>query len=174
MDNSAILTNIIRFVSLVLLQVLLLNHINFLGYINPYLYILFIIIYPLDGNRSLLIFLSFLLGLSVDFFGDSGGIHAAACVLIAYMRPLILKFSFGVSYEYNMIKINKAPIIERITYISLMVFVHHLVLFSLEIFGLSHILLLLKSTLFSGIFSILIVFCSLLLFSRRSPWENFF
>ena len=169
MDNSAILTNIIRFVSLVLLQVLLLNHINFLGYINPYLYILFIIIYPLDGNRSLLIFLSFLLGLSVDFFGDSGGIHAAACALIAYMRPLILKFSFGVSYEYNMIKINKAPIIERITYISLMVFVHHLVLFSLEIFGLSHVLLLLKSTLFSGIFSILIVFCSLLLFSRRSP-----
>lgn len=169
MDNSAILTNMLRFITLVLLQVLLLNHINFLGYINPYLYILFIIIYPLDGNRSLLIFLSFLLGLSVDFFGDSGGIHAAACVLIAYMRPLILKFSFGVSYEYNMIKINKAPIIERITYISLMVFVHHLVLFSLEIFGLSHILLLLKSTLFSGIFSILIVFCSLLLFSRRSP-----
>lgn len=168
MDNSAILTNILRFITLVLLQVLLLNHINFLGYINPYLYILFIIIFPLDGNRSLLIFLSFLLGLSVDSFGDSGGIHAAACVLIAYMRPLILKFSFGVSYEYNMIKINKAPVIERITYISLMVLVHHIVLFSLEIFGLSHILLLLKSTLFSGIFSILIIFCSLLLFSRRS------
>ena len=168
MNNSKILINFLRFITLVLLQVLLLNHINFLGYINPYLYILFIIIFPLDGNRSLLIFLSFLLGLSVDFFGDSGGIHAAACVLIAYMRPLVLKFSFGVSYEYNMIKINKAPAIERITYISIMVFVHHFILFSLEIFGLSHLLLLLKSTLFSGIFSILIIFCTLLLFSRRS------
>ena len=168
MNNSAILINILRFISLVLLQVLLLNHINFLGYVNPYLYILFIIVFPLDGNRSLLIFLSFLLGLSIDLFGDSGGIHAGASVVVAYMRSLMLKFSFGVSYEYNMIKINKAPFIELMTYISLMVLVHHLVLFTLEIFSLSHILLLLKSTLFSGIFSVVLIFCTLLLFSRKS------
>jgi len=168
MNNSAILINILRFITLVLLQVLLLNHINFLGYVNPYLYILFIIIFPLDGNRSLLIFLSFLLGLSIDLFGDSGGVHAAASVFIAYLRSPILKFSFGVSYEYNMIRINKAPLIEQLTYISLMVLVHHLVLFTLEIFSLSHILLLVKSTLFSGIFSVLLIFCSLLLFSRKS------
>jgi hypothetical protein len=168
MNNSAILTNILRFITLVLLQVLLLNHINFLGYVNPYLYILFIIIFPLDGNRFLLIFLSFLLGLNIDLFGDSGGVHAAASVFIAYLRSPILKFSFGVSYEYNMIRINKAPLIERLTYISLMVLMHHLVLFTLEIFSLSHILLLLKSTLFSGIFSVILIFCTLLLFSRKS------
>jgi rod shape-determining protein MreD len=168
MNNSAIIINILRFITLVLLQVLLLNHINFLGYVNPYLYILFIISFPLDGNRSLLIFLSFLLGLSIDLFGDSGGVHAAASVFIAYLRSPILKFSFGVSYEYNMIRIDKAPLIERLTYISLMVLVHHLVLFILEIFSLSHILLLLKSTLFSGIFSVILIFCTLLLFSRKS------
>ncbi len=168
MNNSPILINILRFITLVLLQVLLLDHINFLGYVNPYLYILFIIIFPLDGNKSLLIFLSFLLGLSIDLFGDSGGVHAAASVFIAYLRSPILKFSFGVSYEYNMIKIDKAPLIERLTYISLMVLVHHLVLFILEIFSLSHILLLLKSTLFSGIFSVILIFCTLLLFSRKS------
>ena len=168
MNNSAILINIVRFITLMLLQVLLLNHINFLGYVNPYLYILFILIFPLDGNRSLLIFSSFLLGLSIDLFGDSGGVHAAASVFIAYLRSPILKFSFGVSYEYNMIRINKAPLIEQLTYISIMVLVHHLVLFTLEIFSLSHILLLLKSTLFSGIFSVLLIFCSLLLFSRKS------
>ncbi|MDB9980238.1 rod shape-determining protein MreD [Ulvibacter sp.] len=168
MNNSAILTNILRFIALVLLQVLLLNHINFLGYVNPYLYLLFIISFPLDGNRSLLIFLSFLLGLSVDFFADSGGVHAAASVFIAYLRSPILKFSFGVSYEYNMIKINKAPLIERLTYISLMVLLHHLILFTLEVFSLSHTLLILKSTLFSGIFSILLIFCTLLLFSRKT------
>jgi rod shape-determining protein MreD len=168
MNNSAILINILRFITLVLLQVLLLNHINFLGYVNPYLYILFIILFPLDGNRSLLIFLSFILGLSIDLFGDSGGVHAAASVFIAYLRSPILKFSFGVSYEYNMIRIDKAPLIERLTYICLMVLVHHLVLFILEIFSLSHILLLLKSTLFSGIFSVVLIFCTLLLFSRKS------
>jgi hypothetical protein len=168
MNNSPILINILRFITLVLLQVIILNHINFLGYVNPYLYILFIIIFPLDGNISLLIFLSFLLGLSIDLFGDSGGVHAAASVFIAYLRSPILKFSFGVSYEYNMIRINKAPLIERLIYISLMVLVHHLVLFTLEIFSLAHILLLLKSTLFSGIFSVIIIFCTLLLFSRKS------
>ncbi len=165
--NSEIISNVFRFVLLVLVQVLVLNHLNFLGYVNPYVYILFILIFPLDGNKSLLIFLSFLIGLSVDIFGDSGGIHAAASVFIAYIRPLILKFSFGVSYEYNMVKINKAPVMERIIYISIMVILHHLVLFSLEIFSLSHILLLVKSTLFSSIFSIVLIFCMLLLFSRK-------
>lgn len=167
MNNSDIFSIALRFVLLVLIQVLLLNHINFMGFINPYLYILFILVYPIDANKSLLIFLSFLLGLSIDLFSDSGGIHAAACVAIAYVRPLLLKFSFGVSYEYNMVKISKMPLFGRMLYISLMVVIHHLILFSLEIFSLSHILLLIKSTLFSGIFSIVLIFCTLLLFSRN-------
>ncbi|HAV54612.1 MAG TPA: rod shape-determining protein MreD, partial [Aequorivita sp.] len=54
MSNSDILINIVRFVVLVFLQVLLLNNVNLAGYINPYLYILFIILYPLDGNKGLL------------------------------------------------------------------------------------------------------------------------
>jgi len=168
MNNSEIISNTLRFVVLVFLQVLILNHINFLGYINPYMYILFILVFPLDGNKSLLIFLSFLLGLSIDMFGDSGGVHAAASVFIAFIRPQILKFSFGVSYEYNTVRINKAPMAERLFYISIMVFLHHIVLFSLEIFSLSHILLLAKSTLFSGIFSLVLIFCTLMLFSRKS------
>lgn len=168
MQNSEIFGNIIRFIVLVLVQVLLLNYINFLGFINPFVYILFILVYPINGNKTLLIFLSFLLGLTIDIFGDSGGVHAAASVFIAFIRPLILKFAFGVSYEYNMVKINKVPLTERLVYIMLMVFIHHLLLFSLEIFSLSHILLILKSALFSGIFSTIVILCTLLLFSRKS------
>jgi len=168
MQNSEIYINFIRFVLLAFLQILLFNHINFLGYINPYIYILFILLYPLSGNKSLLILLSFLLGLSIDIFSDSGGIHAAASVFIAYIRPWILKFSFGISYEYNMVKINKVPLTERLTYIISMVLLHHFVLFLLEIFSFSHILLLVKSTLFSGIFSTVLILCTLLLFSRKT------
>ncbi|PKA82500.1 rod shape-determining protein MreD [Ulvibacter sp. MAR_2010_11] len=168
MQNSEILITILRFITLVLLQVLILNHINFLGYINPYVYVLFILIFPINGNKGLLIFLSFLLGITVDIFGDSGGVHAAACVFIAYIRPLILKFSFGVSYEYNMVKLNKVPPTERLVYIIAIVMIHHFILFSLEIFSFSHILLILKSTLFSGIFSTVLILCALLLFSRKS------
>ncbi|PVW17217.1 rod shape-determining protein MreD [Marixanthomonas spongiae] len=168
MQNNAILINALRFVLLVLLQVLLLNHINFLGYINPYGYILFIVLFPLDGNKGLLIFLSFLLGFSIDIFGDSGGVHAAASVLIAYVRPWILKFSFGISYEHNNIKIYKTSMAQRFSYISILVLLHHIILFSLEVFNFSHILLILKSTLFSGIFTILLLMSLLILFSRKN------
>ena len=168
MQNKEIFINIVRFIVLLLVQVILLNHINFLGYVNPYLYILFIIVLPFTGNKSLLIILSFILGLCIDMFADSGGVHAAASVFIAYIRPLLLKFSFGVSYEYNMVKLNKVPLTERLTYISGMVVLHHIMLFSLEIFSFSHILLIVKSTLFSGIFSIILILCTLLLFSRKN------
>ncbi len=167
MQNSEFLQNIIRFVGLALLQILVLNHINFLGYINPYLYILFVLLFPFTGNRTLLIFLGFLLGLTIDMFSNTGGVHAAATVLIAYIRPALLKFSFGISYEYNVIKLNQVPISERLLYISGMVLIHHLALFLLETFNISHILLALKSTLFSSIFSIILIFCALVLWGRK-------
>ena len=167
MQNRDIIINSIRFIGLLLLQVLVLNNVNFFGYINPYIYIIFILTFPFTGNRSLLIFLSFLLGLSIDFFGDSGGVHAAASVFIAYIRPIVLKFAFGISYEYNAVNLNKVAFNERIIYITVLVILHHFVLFSLEIFNISHILLILKSTLFSSIFSILLITTSLVLFSKK-------
>ena len=124
--------------------------------------------YPLNVNKSLLIFLSFLLGLSVDIFEDSGGVHAAACAFIAYIRPVVLKYSFGVSYEYNSVKIKKAEPMERLTYVVSLVFMHHLVMFSLEIFSFKHISLLLKSTLFSSLFSIFLILCTMILFNRKT------
>lgn len=168
MLNNELLVNLFRFVVLVLIQVLLLNHINLFGYVNPYLYIIFILTYPLLGNKSLLIISSFLLGLFIDMFGDSGGIHAAACTFIAWIRPVLLKFSFGVSYQMNTLKISTAPLSKQIIYISMMVLCHHLLLFVLEIFTVNHILLILKSTLLSSIFSILLIVGTIILFSRRN------
>lgn len=167
MPNSEILKNIIRFIGLILLQVFILNNINLGGYINPYLYIIFILLYPVNADKSLLIFLSFLLGLSIDVFEDSGGVHAGACAFIAYIRPVVLKYSFGVSYEYNSINLKKSDAKERFTYIAAMVFFHHIIMFSLEIFSFSHILLVFKSTLFSGVFSIILIIASLLLLDRK-------
>lgn len=168
MQSNDILINSARFVLLVLLQVLILNHINFIGFVNPYVYILFILLFPVDGNKPLLILSSFFLGFCIDVFGDSVGIHAAASVFIAYIRPFVLKFSFGVSYEYNMIKINKAPQGAKFAYVGVMILLHHFILFALEIFSFSHILLILRSTLLSGVFSVLLIMSILLLFSRKS------
>ena len=167
MQNKEWEINLIRFFVLLLLQALLFNHINFLGYINPYVYLIFILLFPFTGNQTLLIFLSFMLGLSIDVFSDSGGVHAAASVLIAYLRPGFLKLSFGVSYLHNTVKISEARFNQIITYVVAMVFIHHLVLFTLEIFNPKHILLILKSTLFSGIFSTILIVSSFVLFSQK-------
>ena len=166
MTNS-IISNSIRFIVLILLQVLLLNNINFLGYINPYLYVIFLILYPFNTPQSLFLLISFLLGLTLDTFEDSGGINAAACVIIAYIRPVILRFSFGVSYDYQTIKLANTPFGTRLGYIMVVVFIHHLVLFTLEMFDFSHIFLILKKTLFSGIFTILLILISMTLFKPK-------
>lgn len=166
MNNSA-LANTARFIGLILLQVLILNNINFLGYINPYLYVLFILLYPFNSNQSLFLILSFFLGLSIDIFEDSGGIHAAACLIAAFVRPNLLRFSFGVSYDHQNIRLSTTPFGARLSYILLIVFLHHFILFSLEMFSLNHIILILKKTLFSGIFTVILVILSLSLFSKK-------
>ena len=68
---NKILSQGLFFLFLLCLQVFILNNINFLGYINPYLYIAFIFLYPLEENKFPLLFLSFILGISIDFFSDS-------------------------------------------------------------------------------------------------------
>ena len=72
--NSLNVNSIIRFFVLIIGQALIFNNINFFGYINPYPYLLFILLFPIHANRSLFIFLSFMLGLFVDIFSDSGGL----------------------------------------------------------------------------------------------------
>ncbi|WP_342750372.1 hypothetical protein [Aureitalea marina] len=71
------------------------------------------------------------------------------------------------SYEYNTVNFGKANISQQVTYILTMVVAHHLMLFSLEIFTVEHIVLILKSTLFSSIFSLIIIHSLILLFNRN-------
>ena len=166
--NSTISSNIIRFFILVLIQVLICNHINFLGYINPYIYVLFIILFPVKNNREIFILLSFFLGLTIDLFLDSGGVHAAASVLIAYVRPVILKYLFGIQYEHQTMKFNAVKFGSKFTYISILTVIHHLILFYLEIFSISKIILVFQKALFSSIFTILLCVLITIIFSRKT------
>jgi len=165
--NSVLGTNIIRFIALLLVQVVICNNINFLGYINPYIYIIFIFLFPIRDNRLVLLLVSFLLGMCVDMFSDSGGVHAAAAVCLAYARPVLQKTSFGMLYEHQTIKFSNTEIGSLVTYIALGTVLHHFILFSLEIFNISSILLILQKTLFSSIFTILLSVLIIILFSRN-------
>ncbi|MFA9189755.1 rod shape-determining protein MreD [Flavobacterium sp. FZUC8N2.13] len=153
--NSTLLVNILRFILLLALQIVIFNNMTFLGFILPLPYILFIILYPVNSNKSALLLSSFLLGLTMDFFSNSGGIHATACLILAYYRPYLFKFAFGVSYEYQTIKLNEALTPERFSFILLAVIIHHFTLFILEAFQVSFILDILIRTLLSTVFTII-------------------
>ena len=153
--NSTILVNIFRFVLLLALQILVFNNMNFGGYISAFPYILFIILYPVNGNKSNLLIASFFLGLIMDLFSNSGGVHATACVLLAYLRPYFFKFSFGLSYEYQTVKLNDVLTPERFTFILLAVTTHHIILFLLESFEITFFFDVLLRTLLSTLFTIL-------------------
>lgn len=166
--NSILFKNSVRFILLILIQVLILSHINFLGYVNPYVYILFIILYPVKNNRELFIFISFLLGLIIDIFLDSGGVHAAASVTLAFIRPAFLKSIFGALYEHQTVKFSQADFNQQFSFITIATLVHHFILFSLEIFNFSYIILIAKKTFFSSIFTIILCIIITVIFSRKS------
>ncbi|MBC7846658.1 MAG: rod shape-determining protein MreD [Flavobacterium sp.] len=154
--NSALFVNIFRFLLLLAVQIIVFNNMNFLGYISPYPYILFIILYPVNGNKFGLLFASFLLGIIMDMFSNSGGIHTTACLVLAYYRPYLFRFSFGLSYEYQTVKLNDVLTPERFSFILLSVVIHHFVLFIMEAFKISFFWDILIRTLFSSLFTIII------------------
>lgn len=160
--NSTILVNIARFILLIAAQVVIFNNFNILGFINPFPYILFLILYPVDGNKVALLITGFFLGLVMDMFSNSGGVHAASCLMLAYFRPAIFKFSFGLSYEYQTIKINDVLTPERFSFILISVVIHHFTLFVLEVFRLSNLWDILLRTVLSTIFTIII--CIILIY----------
>ena len=165
--NNILASNITRFFALLLAQVGVCNNINFLGYINPYIYIIFILLYPTKANRLLFLLLAFNLGLLVDIFMDSGGVHAGASVVLVFVRPVFLKYAFGTLYEHQTLKFQSLQLNEMIIYISLMTFFHHFILFNLEIFNILQILLILKNTLVFSVFTSVVSILLIILFRAR-------
>ena len=167
--NSALFVNIFRFILLLAIQIVVFNNMNILGYISPFPYLLFIILYPVNANKYGLLLAAFFLGLTLDLFSNSGGIHTTACIILAYYRPYLFKFSFGISYEYQTVKLNDVLTSERFSFIVISVVLHHLILFTLEAFKLSFFFDILIRTVLSSIFTIIscIIIIYLIKPSRR-------
>jgi len=166
--STTVIVNIIRFILLIGAQVIIFDNMTLFGYANAFPYLLFILLFPVDGNKHVLLLSSFFLGLIMDMFDNSGGVHAASCLVLAYVRPAIFKFSFGLSYEYQTIRINDVLTPERFSFILIAVVVHHLTLFVLEFFRFAVWTILLR-TLTSTIYTILMCVILIYLFkpSRR-------
>jgi rod shape-determining protein MreD len=156
------LNNISRFIILLVLQIVIFNNINFYGFLNPYPYVLFILLFPINGNRLSLLITSFSIGLILDMFLNSGGIHATASLCLAYIRPTLFKFSFGLSYEYQTIKIADKITSERVVFLLLSIIIHHFILFLFEFYRLSLLPTVLFRTLATTILTFLV--CVLIIY----------
>jgi len=161
-----ILKNSIRFVILVLLQVLVLNQINFFGYLDPYLYVLFILLLPFEVPGWILLLSSFFLGLSIDMFAGTSGIHTAASVFAAFARPGLIRFLES-SKEIDP---GMEPGITNMglgwffIYSISVIFLHHLVLFYLEVFKFSGFFITFYRVLINTLFTFTFVLLTQLIF----------
>lgn len=147
--------NIIRFLVLVLAQILIFNNIEIGGYMIPYVYILFIILLPFETPGWMTLLLAFLLGITIDIFCESLGMHAAATVFMAFIRPYALSyFAPREGYESGSFpRVFYYGLPWFIKYSVILVLSHHLILFYLEMFTFhdffSTFIRVILSTLFS-------------------------
>ncbi len=168
--SNIFIKNIIRFFILILLQVLILNKINLSGYINPYLYIYFILLLPFEISGWLLLISSFLLGFGVDVLSGTLGMHAAASVFMAFFRPAIIK-SIGSRKEFEA---GMQPSIGDLgfrwffTYALILIFIHHFALFYIEVFRFSDFFSTFQRVLYSTGFTLALVIITQYLFYKPS------
>ncbi|MDR0811316.1 MAG: rod shape-determining protein MreD [Paludibacter sp.] len=155
---QAIFRNIINFVLLALIQTLVLNQIQFLGFVNPYVYLLFIISQPIKQPRWLTLILAFALGLTIDIFSNTLGIHAFATVLVAYLREYIIRIFISLDDGVNAVpNFHTFGVAAYIKYLAAMVVIHHFALFFLEAFSFTDFWLVLLRIIVSSFFTILII-----------------
>ncbi len=166
--NNLVLNNAIRFISLLFLQVFILNHVNIFGHINPMVYIAWVFLYPVRKTRSLFLILSFLLGISIDFFLDSGGVNAFAITFIAYFRlPILMAVLRKSDLDYGQFNLKTLSVNKIILFISILTVIHHFIVFSLEYFSFSELLNIISNTVLTSIFTIMISFLGITLFAKK-------
>ncbi len=157
--NRLVFSNIARFITLVLIQVLVMNKINFYGFLNPYIYILFILLLPFETPGWLLLLLSFFTGLTVDLFSGTLGLHAASSIFAGFMRPLIIKF-VGEKPDYDITtqpKLQQMGLKWFIAYALQMIFAHQLFLNLLDVFSFDEFWQTLLRVIVSAFFTFLFI-----------------
>lgn len=149
------------FIALIAFQVLILNNIKLGGYINPYIYILFIMLLPFEIPGWLLLILGFLTGLTMDAFAGTLGMHSSATLFIAFLRPAILSniSTHQMADKKGSPALNIIDVSWFIKFTLITVFAHHFVLFYLETFSFvdffSTLLRVILSTLVTAFFIVI-------------------
>ncbi len=165
---------IISAIGILLFQVLLLNRVELHGFLSPYIYPLIILLLPLETPKALQLFLAFIVGMTIDLFGNTMGMHAAALVFMAYIRPLLIHINRPISdYESS-----DEPTIQSLgfrwflSYAGVAIFVHHFIYFFIEVFSFSYLFHTLIKIVGSAIISLFLIILYQYIFYARKKAER--
>ena len=163
----------VSFVLLILFQGLILNNIEFGGYVVPFLYVVFILSLPFETPNWLVLIFGFALGIAVDSFSSTLGMHASATVFLAFCRYYFLKVvAPRGGYEFNTKpNVQDLGITWYLFYAVTLIFLHHLFLFYVESFKLTQFFSTLGRALASTIFTLVLVMI-LQLFNYKSTTKS--
>jgi hypothetical protein len=173
---SDFLRNMLRLAVFILIQVYVLNKIPHLHrFITPYLYFLFILWLPFSVSRMWLLVIAFLTGLILDYFMMTPGLHAAACVLVAYVRPFvihILRPKDTSDFNYREPSPKAMQWTPYALYVFILTLLHHIYLVFLEWLDFGNFLdFLIKIVATTGI-SLVLIFTVELLFPRKLSFRT--
>jgi rod shape-determining protein MreD len=141
-------------VVLLFVQIFVLNNFLFEGYLNPYIYIAYILFLPPRTSAFATLSLAFLIGAVVDVFEGGYGVHTAASVFIAFLKPLIFRiFRTGKNELSKSSEVKQLGLLRSLAYLLTGIFLHHFVLFSIENFAWDSFMPLLMRSLYSSLFS---------------------
>ncbi|MEY3417988.1 MAG: hypothetical protein RL711_1245 [Bacteroidota bacterium] len=169
MNNRAIISTIASIIWLVFLQTVLVRNFVLFDLSFCYVYVAVLIFLPLDMKAIPLMLVGFFLGLLVDAFYDSIGIHTAACVLMGMVRSYVIKFVTPIGGYENIVSFRQLSIRWIASYAFLLIFIHHLALFYLEAGGFHMFFTTLAKIFLSSIFTLItVVLYRLIFFSPYS------
>lgn len=161
--------NTLRFLILVFIQIFLLKNMVIYNLNVPYLYVLFILLLPFETPNWLLFFLAFLIGITIDVFNDTLGLHATACSILALVRILFI----SITVQKDNYDSDPEPSLSIMGfrwfffYALILTLIHHFFLLNFEVFKFSEIPSTLSRVLLSSIFTVILIFVSELLFYRK-------
>jgi rod shape-determining protein MreD len=148
-----------RYIIVMVLQVLLFNQLQLWGLCHPYIYILCLLMMPITLPHSVDMLIGAAVGLVMDVFCNSLGIHTAACILLMFIRPYLLGGILNDKDRLNeQISLQATGMEAFLKYIVTLVLIHHLTVFMLAAWSLTHIGFVLEETLVSSLITILIIF----------------
>ncbi|APD06237.1 hypothetical protein UJ101_00699 [Flavobacteriaceae bacterium UJ101] len=153
---------IITGVFILLAQVLIFSNTNLFSWLNPLVYSLFVFLFPTKNRMNLIIY-SFILGLCLDTIFNTGGINAFALTFIAFIREPLWRSLSLIKEDKNSIATRTRSTNTFFFSVLILIFIHHLIIFSIENFNFATIHYLLFKVLLSSVitFSIILLLYSI-------------